>query len=211
MRLPTALALTLLAGGCADGPSAAPQPAFPADYTDSYVEVRNCRKSADHELEQVRVLADPDAIGPYRDRAGAFPEGAIVLKEQYDASDTTCSGPIAQWTVMQKNNEASARGEWAFAQGAGEAGSAQRSRGCHPHPPLEQGRALGAVLEPDAGGERAAGQRDRDALSGERGDHRRLVTEAEPTGRGCAGDPAIRHRADAFELGAAPVVGEAFG
>lgn len=112
MRLPTALALTLLAGGCADGPSAAPQPAFPADYADSYVEVRNCRKSADHELEQVRVLADPDAIGPYRDRAGAFPEGAIVLKEQYDASDTTCSGPIAQWTVMQKDNETSARGGW---------------------------------------------------------------------------------------------------
>jgi hypothetical protein len=112
MKLLATLALALLAAGCADAPSASPSPIFPADYADSYVEVRSCRKSADHELEQVRVLVDAEALGPYEDRAGSFPEGAIVLKEQYDASDTTCSGPITQWTVMQRNGEASKRLGW---------------------------------------------------------------------------------------------------
>ena len=112
MTLLPAGALALLIAGCADTPSPSPSPVFPADYADRYVEVRSCRKSADHELEQVRVLVDPDALGPYEDRAGAFPDGAIVLKEQYEASDTTCSGPIAQWTVMQKNGEASERLGW---------------------------------------------------------------------------------------------------
>ncbi|HYJ09789.1 MAG TPA: cytochrome P460 family protein [Polyangiaceae bacterium] len=112
MRLLAARALALLLAGCADTPSTSPSPVFPADYADRYVEVRSCRKSADHELEHVRVLADSDALGPYEDRSGDFPDGAIVLKEQYDASDSTCSGPIAQWTVMQKNGEASTRLNW---------------------------------------------------------------------------------------------------
>jgi hypothetical protein len=111
MRPLVTLALAL-AAGCGEAATSSPRPAFPADYADSYVEVRSCRKSADHELEHVRVLADPDALGPYEDRASAFPDGAIVLKEQYDASDTTCSGPIGQWTVMQKNGATSARLSW---------------------------------------------------------------------------------------------------
>ena len=90
----------------------APAPSFPADYAASYAEVRNCRKSADHELDFVRVLADPAALGPYTDRASPFPDGAVVLKEQYDPGDETCSGPIAQWTVMLKNHGATERLGW---------------------------------------------------------------------------------------------------
>lgn len=98
------LLLLAAVGGCSDpDPEPGTPAAFPADYADSYVEVRDCRKSADHELEHVRVLAAPDAAEAYQNRSGAFPDGAVVLKEQYDASDDTCSGPIAQWTVMQKD------------------------------------------------------------------------------------------------------------
>ena len=115
MRLSRWVALpAFLAAACSEpeSPTPAPEAAFPADYAASYVEVRGCRKSADHELEFVRVLADPAALGPYTDRSSAFPDGAVVLKEQYDASDDTCSGPIAQWTVMLKNRTASERLGW---------------------------------------------------------------------------------------------------
>jgi hypothetical protein len=75
---------------------------FPADYLSSYVQVRPCRRSADHDLNNVRVLADPAALGPYRIRDQPFPTGAVVLKEEYSLSDDTCTGPVKMWTVMVK-------------------------------------------------------------------------------------------------------------
>lgn len=110
-----ALAVLVTTSGCANGShahSSTPAVEFPADYADSFTQVRNCRKSGDHELDFVRVLVDPSALGPYTDRATPFPEGAVALKEQYDVSDTTCSGPIVQWTVMQKNSAATDRLGW---------------------------------------------------------------------------------------------------
>ncbi len=113
MRLAGVAALLALLEACSDPDAPTKAPRFPADYAGSYVEVRGCRKSADHELEFVRVLADPAALGPYMGRASAFPEGAVVLKEQYDPGDDSCSGPIAQWTVMVKEQSgASERLGW---------------------------------------------------------------------------------------------------
>ena len=77
-------------------------PVFPADYAASYQEVRACRSSTDHDLHRIRVLADPAALGPYRARDVDFPVGATVLKAEYDFGDTTCSGPVVTWTVMQR-------------------------------------------------------------------------------------------------------------
>jgi hypothetical protein len=105
-------AMLIAACSGSDAPSTSPAASFPADYANSYVEVRGCRKSADHELDFVRVLADPAALAAYTERQSAFPDGAIVLKEQYDPSDDSCSGSIAQWTVMVKNQAASARKGW---------------------------------------------------------------------------------------------------
>ena len=65
--------------------------------------MRNCRRSGGaHDINHVRVLADPNAVAIYNDRSGPFPEGAVVLKEEYDFGDSTCSGPILQWSVMVK-------------------------------------------------------------------------------------------------------------
>jgi hypothetical protein len=110
----TALCALLQACSGPDAPQQEDAASFPADYDASYVEVRDCRKSADHELEFVRILADPMALGPYMDRAGAFPDGAVVLKEQYDPADDSCSGPITQWTVMTKRAAASEHLGWDF-------------------------------------------------------------------------------------------------
>jgi hypothetical protein len=97
----------VLVFGCADPPAAdpttGPVPAFPANYAATYQPQRECRKSGDHELDFVRVLTDPEATFPYAERTTSFPEGAVVLKEQYDFSDSDCTGPIVAWTVMVKN------------------------------------------------------------------------------------------------------------
>jgi len=85
--------------GCGDD---APPSILPVDYRATYTEVRNCRQSGDHDLHMVRVLADPAAIAAYSDRTTAFPEGATVMKEEYEFGDSDCTGPIEQFTVMQK-------------------------------------------------------------------------------------------------------------
>ncbi len=86
--------------GCADDSAAEPAPLFPTEYAASYTEVRGCRASTEHDFARVRVLADPDAVGPYLARDRDFPVGAVVLKAEYDFADPTCQGPIARWTVM---------------------------------------------------------------------------------------------------------------
>jgi hypothetical protein len=94
-----ALAIGVVLAACGD-PA---EPVFPADYAASYVEVRGCRGSSDHELNNIRVLADPAAMGPYLARDADFPAGAVVLKEEYDFADDACAGPIVQWTVMRRD------------------------------------------------------------------------------------------------------------
>jgi hypothetical protein len=78
------------------------EPVFPADWAATYVEVRGCRASSDHDLNKIRVVADPAASAPYLARDQPFPVGAIVLKPEYDFADGACAGPITQWTVMRR-------------------------------------------------------------------------------------------------------------
>jgi len=77
-------------------------PFFAAEYLATYTEVRNCRQSGDHDLNMVRMLADPASLGPYQDRLEPFPEGAVVLKEEFEFGDLDCTGPIKQWTAMRR-------------------------------------------------------------------------------------------------------------
>lgn len=89
----------LLVAACGGG---GPEPLFRADYAASFTEVRNCRSSGDHQLHKIRILADAAAQDAYTTRSAPFPVGAIVLKEEYDFADGSCSGDILEWTVMQK-------------------------------------------------------------------------------------------------------------
>lgn len=97
--LPAILACAI--GGCGGG-GPDETSLFPADYAASYVQVRPCRSSPDHDLNHVRVLADPAAMVPYQMRDRPFPTGAVVLKEEHDLSDDSCTGPIRSFTVMVK-------------------------------------------------------------------------------------------------------------
>lgn len=106
MRQSTFVVATLVLGslgGCGtDTGGSGDPPLFPIDYEATYQEVRDCRFSLDHDLVRIRVLASPDALTAYNGRVAPFPTGSVVLKEQYFDSDTTCAGPVVEYTVMQK-------------------------------------------------------------------------------------------------------------
>ena len=75
---------------------------FPTDYAATYQQVRNCRMSLEHGFVPIRVLAASDALASYQGRGAPFPAGAIVLKEEYQGGDSTCSGAPMRFTVMKK-------------------------------------------------------------------------------------------------------------
>ncbi|MBK7538128.1 MAG: cytochrome P460 family protein [Myxococcales bacterium] len=102
-------AAAVLAGAAACGDPAAPE--FPEDYARSFVEVRACRPSGDHDLRSVRVLVDPSGLSSYLTRDAPHPEGAVVLKEEYEFGDRACAGPVAEWTVMRRRATAE-HGGW---------------------------------------------------------------------------------------------------
>lgn len=98
------------ATGCGPDPSGA-APVFPEEYATTYREVRDCRRSSDHDLSFVRVLASPDAFDAYQMRDRAFPVGSVVIKEEH--ADEGC-GDLLGWTAMQKEEPGSAgdAGDW---------------------------------------------------------------------------------------------------
>lgn len=102
MRRGLLLVAAGLLAGCPGPNPPVFDPLLPADYADTYTEVRNCRSSGDHDLHNIRVLADPEALGPYTNRTDPFPVGSILVKEEYDFGDSDCSGDILRWTVMQR-------------------------------------------------------------------------------------------------------------
>jgi hypothetical protein len=112
------LGLATACPGDDSGENGGPEPHFPEDYAASYREVRDCRGSGDHDLHNIRILADPAAITPYENRTDPFPEGAVVLKEEYDFGDLACEGEVVQWTVMQRLASGSSPStlDWAWQQ-----------------------------------------------------------------------------------------------
>jgi hypothetical protein len=100
VRFACASAALVLAGAACGGDDATPL--FPSDYAATFIEVRDCRPSSDHDLRLIRVVADPAAAARYTARDADFAPGALIVKEEYDFGDTTCAGAPVQWTVMQR-------------------------------------------------------------------------------------------------------------
>jgi len=85
---------------CADVDAPQPADPLPVDYSSRFVEVLSCRISVEHGLAHVLVRAAPEHADNYRSGGAApFPEGALIVKEQY--ADGQCRS-LNGYTVMRK-------------------------------------------------------------------------------------------------------------
>lgn len=75
---------------------------IPADYATTFTKVRPCLPSIEHGPRNVVVFASPDAVTTYQTLTGDYPDGAMLVKEEYASSDQSCAGSILRWTASQK-------------------------------------------------------------------------------------------------------------
>ena len=99
--------VTAAACGGDDGPSDTPEadaapPLFPENYRDTFTMVRDCRSSTSHDFHKIVVWADAAAAGPYVDRDAPIPEGAVILKEEFDIGDTACEDEVVEYAIMKR-------------------------------------------------------------------------------------------------------------
>lgn len=83
----------LLSGGCGEGGA---DPIVPQDWESTLVEARDCRHSAEHDLEHVRLFISPEWADHFDacvveggDCTEPFGEGALLVKPQYADADCT--------------------------------------------------------------------------------------------------------------------------
>lgn len=135
-RVARALAFLPMAGCGGNGGTAPPaeEPAFPADYAQSYTMVRDCRFSIPHP-STITVHCSPEAADAYTTGTYPLPEGSVIVKTVYN--DPGCSS-IRSWSVMQKReaNFAPAFGDWYWQEVNSDrvvttSGVVQSCVGCH--------------------------------------------------------------------------------
>lgn len=90
------------AGNQNDNGSGLIEPVFPANYRETYTEVRNCRSSIEHGPFTIRVLADPIGLAPYLNNENPLPVGSVIVKEEYGGLDCDDLADLVQWRVMRK-------------------------------------------------------------------------------------------------------------
>ena len=96
--LTLAVAVSAL-GACAKIDSPNDEQVLPNDYRTAFVQVRGCRTSIDHDLANVVVRVRPELTTVYESGPYPFPQGALVVKEQY--SDSQCQS-LTGYTVVRK-------------------------------------------------------------------------------------------------------------
>lgn len=126
--------MVVVLGACPADDDPAAEPLFPADYTATFREVRPCRRSGDHDLAYVKIWADPIAFEAYSTRTVPFPEGSIVVKEEY--ANDACT-ELDGWTVMRREAGFDpAHGDWHWqrvevGRRVSEDGRLERCQSCH--------------------------------------------------------------------------------
>jgi len=77
---------------------------FPSNYKSSYVEVRDCRPSSEHDLHKIVVYAPPATAAIYLARTDPFPIDSLIVKEEYDFTDDACAEDLTWWSAMKKTS-----------------------------------------------------------------------------------------------------------
>jgi hypothetical protein len=93
--------VTAVSNGLDGCPPELPTPIFPANYRDTYTEVRDCRFSIEHGGVTIRVFANDVGAQPYLDDANPLPVGSIIVKEEF-AGSTCDDEDFVRWRPMRK-------------------------------------------------------------------------------------------------------------
>lgn len=138
-----ALSLASVVTGCEPDDPETIDPIYPADWKSTYIEVRGCRGSPDHDLEFVGLWIDPasqarfdECVKPGGTCTGAFDAGATFVKPQY--SDPACTD-LVRVSAARKEAGFDAVGGWRWQEVAytggkakvTEDGALQQCYGCH--------------------------------------------------------------------------------
>jgi hypothetical protein len=78
------------------------EPIFPADYRQTFAQVRDCRFSIEHGGVTIRVFANTTGASPYLREESPLPVGTVVVKEEFDAPDCGNDDDLLRWRVMRK-------------------------------------------------------------------------------------------------------------
>ncbi|MDX2170234.1 MAG: cytochrome P460 family protein [Deltaproteobacteria bacterium] len=78
------------------------EPIFPANYRDTFVEVRDCRNSVEHGSVSIRVLVNPESAAAYQRNENPLPLGTTVVKEEFDGPDCSNDAELVRWRPMRK-------------------------------------------------------------------------------------------------------------
>lgn len=107
-----ALSLTL---ACAQVDSPNAPVVLPADYKATFMQVRDCRPSADHDLHHIVVRVKPELAAAYNAGPYPLPAGSLVVKEEFGDQDAQCQNLLG-YTVMRKEAGGyfPAGGDWQY-------------------------------------------------------------------------------------------------
>jgi hypothetical protein len=72
---------------------------LPESYPAGFTEVRDCRFSAEHELKNIRILADASGTSTFQTEDYPFELGALVVKEEF--RDPECT-QLEGYTLMER-------------------------------------------------------------------------------------------------------------
>lgn len=104
------LALAVLCVACGgEEPPPGPVPFFPETVTTSYVEVRSCRFSVEHDGASIVIYASPESAAAYRDGRYPFTTGTVIVKVEH--ADSACS-TLTGYAAMKKTGTGSTAADW---------------------------------------------------------------------------------------------------
>jgi hypothetical protein len=107
--------------GCAQVDSPNPEIVLPDDYRTTFVEARSCRSTLEHASEvgagaesAVVIKVRPEMADLF-EAGGPFPEGALIIKEQYRDLQCTVAN-LVSYTAMKKQKAGydPAGGDWSW-------------------------------------------------------------------------------------------------
>jgi hypothetical protein len=95
------LFLAVVLSACAEVDSPNPKMVLPNDYRTAFVPVRRCGDGVEHGFIKFVVRVRAELANQYDNGPYPFPEGTLIVKEEYDSRDSQCDN-LMSYTAMRK-------------------------------------------------------------------------------------------------------------